>query len=152
MIEIRKSPTADTRTCDFSGVSKETLLASSKQHIEDVKIVSYFLAAELVKNARIHDADKIEDIDTFHQDFLTGFETHEWWDKHKNNQKHHLIEECVGFNDVNLLDILENIIDCVVAGLARSGSLYPINVKSEILELAVQNTVKMLVKNIKVVE
>ena len=30
-IYIRKSPTADTRTCDFANVSQVTLLASSHQ-------------------------------------------------------------------------------------------------------------------------
>ena len=29
MIEIRKSETADTRSCDFANVSKQTLLNSS---------------------------------------------------------------------------------------------------------------------------
>ena len=35
-ITIHKSATADTRTCDFANTSKETLLASSEQHIQDV--------------------------------------------------------------------------------------------------------------------
>ena len=32
MIKIRKSKTADTRSCDFSQVTKKQLLHSSKQH------------------------------------------------------------------------------------------------------------------------
>jgi hypothetical protein len=36
MIPIRKSPTADTRTCDVTTVTKEQLLDSSRQHIQDV--------------------------------------------------------------------------------------------------------------------
>ena len=35
-IEIEKSPTADTRTCDWSKVTKQELLKSSKMHIKDV--------------------------------------------------------------------------------------------------------------------
>lgn len=43
VIEIRKSATADSRTCDVSQVSKETLLASSRQHIGDVvKAMAFF--------------------------------------------------------------------------------------------------------------
>ena len=37
MIKIQKSSTADTRTCDVSKVTKDQLLESSLQHIEDVK-------------------------------------------------------------------------------------------------------------------
>ena len=37
MIVIQQSKTADTRSCDFSKVSKEQLHASSIQHIEDVQ-------------------------------------------------------------------------------------------------------------------
>ena len=36
-IYIKKSQNADTRTCDWSKVTKETLLSDSKQHISDVK-------------------------------------------------------------------------------------------------------------------
>ena len=36
MIEIEKSPTADTRTCDVSKVEKSELLRASQQHIADV--------------------------------------------------------------------------------------------------------------------
>ena len=38
MISIQQSQTADTRTCDYANVTKETLLASSKQHISDVRL------------------------------------------------------------------------------------------------------------------
>lgn len=34
-IKIKKSPTADTRTCDVTTVDKQTLLNSSRQHITD---------------------------------------------------------------------------------------------------------------------
>jgi len=37
MITIQKSETANTRTCDWSKVDKETLKRSSELHIMDVK-------------------------------------------------------------------------------------------------------------------
>jgi hypothetical protein len=37
MIPIKQSKTADTRTCDFANVTKQTLLESSVQHIDDVR-------------------------------------------------------------------------------------------------------------------
>jgi len=36
-IIIRKSNMGDSRTCDFSQVSKEALLNASQQHISDVR-------------------------------------------------------------------------------------------------------------------
>ena len=63
MITIRKSPTADTRTCDFTKVSKETLLASSHQHIADVRGGLRYLESVLRKASENHDFDKITDID-----------------------------------------------------------------------------------------
>lgn len=46
-ITIRKSPTADTRTCDFANVSERTLLNSSVQHIADVRRGLAFFGALL---------------------------------------------------------------------------------------------------------
>ena len=37
MIEIKQSKTADSRTCDWSKVTKEQLLESSIQHIGDIQ-------------------------------------------------------------------------------------------------------------------
>ena len=73
MISIRKSETADTRTCDFTKVSRETLLASSIQHVGDVHQALAFFAGEIVRAAGRHDYDKLSDIDGFHRDFKTGF-------------------------------------------------------------------------------
>jgi hypothetical protein len=36
-IVIKPSKTADSRTCDFTKVTKDELLESSKQHISDIK-------------------------------------------------------------------------------------------------------------------
>ena len=48
-------------------------------------------------------------------------------------------------------DVIEMIIDCVCAGLARTGEVYEIKIDSAVLEKAVQNTVDLLIKCIKVV-
>jgi len=50
IITIKTSPTADTRTCDVSKVTKDQLLDSSKMHIEDVKKGMYYIA-DLIKTA-----------------------------------------------------------------------------------------------------
>lgn len=126
MITIGKSPTADTRTCDYANVSKEILLASSRQHINDVSTALYFFAGLLYHAASVHDHDKISAIDQFHADFITGFKEHSWWDNHRKVNRHHLLEADGVPPDVNLIDVLDLIADCVMAGMARSGSVYEI--------------------------
>ena len=44
------------------------------------------------------------------------------------------------------------ICDCVCAGLARSGEVRDLEIRSDILELAVKNTARKLADNIVVVE
>jgi hypothetical protein len=144
MIQIQPSQTADTRTCDFANVTKETLLASSKQHIGDVRKALMFFMFQIDGLANVHDFDKLTDIDGFHRDFLTGFKETTWWDMHRKLNRHHLNAPDGVREDVNLLDVLDFIADCVMAGMARSGSVYPLHLEPELLERAFQNTVALL--------
>lgn len=148
MICIKPSPTADTRTCDFAAVTKDTLYASSVQHIADVGMALGFFQQMLTRAAQRHDTDKLTDIDGFHRDFLTGFKVTEWWDRHRLLNRHHLTNEDGVPGDVNLIDVLDFIADCVMAGMARSGSVYPLKLSPELLERAFQNTVEMLKREV----
>lgn len=148
MIEIQKSETADTRTCDFANVSKETLLASSKQHIGDVRRALDFFMAQVCKAGQNHDPDKLTDIDGFHADFVTGFKQTAWWDRHRKLNRHHLTQDDGIPVDVNLIDVLDFIADCVMAGMARSGSVYELKLPPELLERAFQNTVELLKRQV----
>jgi hypothetical protein len=150
MIQIKKSPTADTRTCDFAATSKDTLLASSRQHINDVRHGLEFFAAKIMDAMYVHDHDKISDIDGFHRDFVTGFAQTTWWDNHRKVNRHHLLQADGVPQDVNLIDVLDMIADCVMAGMARSGSVYPLNIEPDVLMRAFQNTVDLLKSNVEV--
>lgn len=152
MIEILKSQTADTRTCDYTKVTKETLLKSSVQHIADVGQALAFFGALLTKQAVMHDTDKLTDIDGFHSDFVTGFKETGWWDRHRQLNRHHLTQEDGIPFDVNLVDVLDFISDCVMAGMGRSGSVYPLKLSPELLERAFQNTVELLKSQVVVYE
>ncbi len=77
MIEITKSETADTRTCDFANTGRETLLASSRQHIRDI-VKALAFVGKLIEAAGQHDYDKLSGIDWFHADFVTGFKETGW--------------------------------------------------------------------------
>jgi hypothetical protein len=148
MIRIRQSPTADTRTCDFTKVDKATLLRSSRQHIDDVRKGLEFFEQCLARAGEVHDADKIVALDEFHADFVTGFKNTSWWDNHRKVNRHHLnVPDGVPPN-VNLIDVLDHIADCVMAGMARSGSVYELKLPAEVLEAAFQNTVKLLQRQI----
>jgi len=146
MIRIHPSPTADTRTCDFAHVTKRTLYASSQQHIADVRKALRLFEDLLARAAQTHDPDKLTDLDSFHADFVTGFTQHDWWDRHRRLNRHHLTEPDGVPDDVNLIDVLDFIADCVMAGMARSGSVYPLKLPPDLLERAFQHTVALLTR------
>lgn len=150
MIKINKSPTADTRTCDVSLVDKQTLLNSSRQHIVDVGMALAFFSSKLIEAASQHDYDKLTEIDWFLSDFKTKFKQTGWWDNHRKIHRHHLGQEDGVPVDVNLIDILEYISDCVMAGMARSGSVYELQISDELLRKAFTNTVELLKQQITV--
>jgi len=152
MITIKKSPTADTRTCDVTKVSRDQLLQSSNQHILDVMSALRLFQTMLGDAAERHDYDKLTDIDWFHEDFLTKFQQTGWWDKHRQIHRHHLNYPDGVPHTVNLVDVLEYIADCVMAGMARSGSVYEIKIDDAVLRRAFQNTVELLKKNVQVQE
>jgi hypothetical protein len=148
MIRIPKSPTADTRTCDFAKVSKETLLESSYQHIRDVHQGLQFFHDKLEEARLAHDTDKYTDIDGFHRDFVTGFQRTDWWDRHRKINRHHLTEADGVPEDVNLIDVLDFIADCVMAGMARSGAVRPLELSDEVLRRAFTNTAALLERQV----
>lgn len=150
MIRIKTSATADTRTCDFTKVTKETLYASSVQHIGDVRAALAFFRMLLERTAETHDPDKLTDIDGFHADFVTGFKETGWWSRHRQSNRHHLQQPDGCPTDVNLIDVLDFISDCVMAGMARSGSVYDLQLGPELLERAFKNTVELLKSEVKV--
>ena len=104
----------------------------------------------LTKALADHDTDKINDIEGFHRDFVTGFKQTTWWDAHRKLNRHHLTMEDSISDDVNLIDVLDFIADCVMAGMGRSGSVYPLVLPPELLERAFQNTVTLLKNNVQV--
>jgi len=149
-IVISPSSTADTRTSDYSKVTKEQLLQSTKMHLEDVKKGLDFIIDMIEETKTKHDHDKISDIDGFYRDFQTGFETEDWYINHKKVNRHHIDKPDGVPKDVDLVDVIEFIVDCVMAGLARSGHVYTLELSNEVLQKAFQNTIEKLKNNIRV--
>lgn len=150
-LDITKSKTADTRSCDWSQVSKQELLVSSTQHIGDIQRGFMFFIRKMTERSLMHDKSKITDIDGFYEDFKTGFKKTEWWEKHQKVERHHFRNpDCIP-EDVNLIDILDQIIDGCMAGMARTGTYKQEKIDPEILQRAYENTAKMLLNEINVV-
>ena len=152
MIKIKQSKTADTRSCDFSKVSKQTLMDSSEQHVNDVRKGLLFLNDMLTQSGGLHDYDKFSNIAQFHSDFIGGFKNTTWWDNHQKINRHHLQKPEGVPKDVNLIDVLEMIVDCVMAGMARTGKVYPPKIDPEVLMNAFNNTIKLLQSQVEVIE
>lgn len=151
MIEIKKSETADSRTCDSSKVSKEQLLKSSVQHIGDVEKGLNFFSDMLIKAAGKHDITKIRHIEAFHKDFQDNFKNaNNWWQLHQEEERHHLKDDKYVQDDVDLIDILEMIVDGVMAGMARSGEYRKEEIPDALLRKAFDNTIELLLENVKV--
>lgn len=155
MITIYKNPNGDTRTAP-KDVTYEQFQIANNMHINDVGNVMHRLACDINSRGWNHDYTKKTNESQFYRDFLstmnngTNFIESEWYQLHVNKERHHLLSRCP--EDVNLIDVLEMIADCVCAGLTRSGEIRDLEIDDDILKRAVQNTVKMLVDQIKVVE
>ena len=149
-IKIERSQNADTRTCNFSKVTKEELLSSSILHIADVRHGMNFFSNMLVLAGTDHDTTKKSEINSFYKDFRTGFKRVEWWKMHQKTERHHLKDENFVQEDVNLIDILEMITDGVMAGLARSGEYRKEEIPDGLLRKAFDNTIQLLLDNVEI--
>jgi hypothetical protein len=152
MIKIKKSSCADTRTCQYENVTKEELLRNSLMHIADVKKGMSFLKSMISDSKILHDRTKISHIDHFHKDFQTGFKETGWYEMHQKEERHHFNNPEFIQDDVNLIDVLEQIVDGVMAGMARSGEYRCEPLSNELLQKAYANTAKLLLSEVEVVE
>lgn len=156
-IEIKRSRDADTRSAQ-SIPSKEQLMDNTLSHIDDVQHWCYRLADKLKEQSLNHDHTKIDYIDEFYNDFIEqlqsedkpNFKEMNWFKNRHLTERHHLNDNVP--DDVNLIDVLEMVVDCTCAGLARSGNVYDINIPEEVLKKAINNTKQLIIDNTEVVD
>lgn len=154
-IFIRKNPYGDSRHAP-KDTTYHQFHRANVCHIEDIRNVLDFLARKLSNNADNHDHTKLEYekefFDNFKDSLLNGkdFVSNTWYQKHIREERHHPTSYC--HDDINLLDILEMIVDCVCAGKTRSGEVRPMEINDEILKKAFANTVKLVDEITEVVE
>ncbi len=149
MIKVYKNSNGDTRTAKKE-VSFKEFQEANDMHIQDVRNVMNQLAFDIMLKGSKHDYTKKTEERLFYNNFFstinvgTDFISDEWYQLHIKNERHHLLSNCP--TDVNLLDVLEMITDCVCAGMARSGEVRDIEINEDILNKALKNTVT-LIKN-----
>ena len=155
-IIIYKSQNADTRSAK-QGTTKEELEQDTLSHINDVQNVGYWLADKFKNQLAEHDHTKIEYLDEFYNDFneklkdgSKDFKNMKWFKERHMTERHHLNDSVP--EDVDMLDVLEMIVDCTCAGLARSGDVYPISIPQEVIEKAIENTKNLIIDTAKIVD
>ena len=152
MIEIKRNPNGDSRTGN-KNVSLDEFHKANVMHIADVYNIVDFLINILRNKARWHDYSKLEHEKLFYKNYLEAvnkeipFEESEFYKLHLEVERHHPNKNLK--DDVNLLDIIEMICDCIAAQAARNGSKpNDIPLDEGILELAYKNTIKYINDNI----
>lgn len=150
IIKIKPNKNGDSRVADHVPTIEEFKEANI-YHIKDVKNIMGEFAQEIKNRSEKHDWTKMAEPyeSMFYRDMCNTIEGRidffngEWSRLHYTElERHHLNVFCP--EDVNLIDIIEMLCDCVVAGKARSGDVYDINISDTILQKAVKNTVERL--------
>lgn len=145
---VKKNPNGDTRTA--TGVpTYELFYDANRDHISDVERMMSSLSSKIFEVGLRHDWTKTDDKlePMFYKELCKtikgemDFEKGEWYPLHCLTERHHLDQ--VVPKDVNLIDVLEMISDCVCAGMARSGEVRYPHISDEILRTAFDNTVEM---------
>lgn len=153
-IVIKKNPNGDTRTAP-KNITIEQFAEANDSHISDVSRIMKKMSELVEASGRNHDWTKKFYENEFYKDFCgtmnngENFVEGQWYQKHITLERHHPNSFC--HKDINLIDILEMVVDCTVAGLARSGKTFPISIDKDILSKAVDNTME-LIKNMVEVE
>lgn len=157
-IKIKENKLGDTRTATRTPTISEFEQAN-RLHYEDVKNMMSGIASEIRNRGTIHDYTKLREPNKslFYRELcatiegkMNDFTEGEWYLMHCATERHHLNVFCP--DDVNLIDVIEMICDCVCAGMARTGEVRQIEIDADILEKAVQNTVTLLANAVEIIK
>jgi len=147
-IKIKRNTNGDTRVATKVPTWEE-FSEANYMHVRDVEHMMKEFAEELKERAWNHDWSKMTEPhkSTFYRELCNtiegriNFKDGEWYKFHCENERHHLLNCCP--DDVNLVDVIEMLCDCVCAGMARSGEVRELKIDDDILRRAVKNTVQM---------
>lgn len=157
-VSIKRNPLGDTRTATKVPTIFEFDNANDA-HIYHVSNMMKNIADDIYKRGKEHDVTKRSEPErsVFYRELcakiegkIDSFTDGKWYPMHCQRERHHLNDRCP--DDVNLIDVLEMICDCVCAGMARKGNVYPVTISSEILQKAVENTTNMCIEAVEMIE
>lgn len=155
---IKKNTLGDTRTAEHIPTRYE-FDRSNSLHIDDVRRLTESFCDEMITRISHHDWTKTSEpcATMFYDDMKANIEDGkepfidmEWYKLHINTERHHLNDRVP--EDVDLIDVVEMLVDCVSAGMARRRSVYDVTVSDDILQKAVANTVKKMINAVIVYE
>jgi hypothetical protein len=155
MIKIKRNPMGDTRTATHIPSFTE-FCEANLSHCEDVENMMALVAKKIDEAGKKHDFSKCVEPhrSLFYRELCAtvdgkmNFTDGKWYPFHCTTERHHLDEYCP--TDVNLIDVIEMICDCVCAGVARSGEIRQIEISNYVLQDAIKNTAKMLCESVEV--
>lgn len=155
--EMRTVKVKKTSNPEEGYESKEQLLEDTRQHRHDVCLVLSELSLYLERIGVFHDWSKIEYFDQFAQDTLErqdtpDFKQRDWYKVHTVEERHHINARVP--DKVNLFDLLEMQVDCIISGLTRAGSVDDkfMEIPDEVLKEAYWNTVEYIKDHVKLTE
>lgn len=123
---LKDTSKGDSRTSGGSPLLSEVYNATVIHQGEVASLMKY-LAKRLVHNGIVHDWTKTVNFDEEYGKLVTSnvkdeeFLASKWWWKHLTCERHHVKD--YAHLDVDLLDVLEFIVDRVVAEKGRTGSI-----------------------------
>lgn len=150
---IQKTIIKKTSNPEYGYENIDTLKADTLQHIQDVSKIMGDIGCSIIERGFSHDWSKLEYFNEFAQDTLErqdtpDFKNREWYKIHTSHERHH-INACIPEN-VNFIDLIEMMVDCVVAGTARTGGVDKefLIIPDEVILMSYWNTVELLIENI----
>ena len=154
MIKIQETKHCDSRALnEGEELTEKAVKYDTELHIEAVQKCGDFFRDMIKGQFKEHDHTKLGDnLSEFTEALRSRLKNDEfknlpWWKKHLE-ERHHLNDKVP--EDVNLIDVIEMICDCVSAGMARTGKAYDVTLSEKVLKKAFDNTVELLKKNIEV--
>lgn len=147
MVKIEGNTNGDSRVAKEVPTFDDFVIANT-QHIRHVQSLMKEFGERIAYRGHNHDWSKVTEpfMSMFYRelcntiegkmDFMDG----KWADYHYTTERHHLLINVP--DDVDLIDVIEMVCDCVAAGLARSGEVRPLEIDESILSKALHNTVE----------
>ena len=142
-----------TNNPNYGYESRVDLFRDVKQHQHDVYRVMLELSYCMRERGANHDWSKITYFDDFAKDTLErldtpDFKSRKWYNIHTTKERHHVNANVP--DNVNLLDLVEMMVDCICAGKSRSGCVdfSFLELNKGVLEDAYWNTIKLIDENV----